>query len=327
MARSTDFARGLSLLVIASVVATAPLARADALVAPSVRLTWVRGENAEGCSDGPTIARSISARLGKNVFSESASTSIEGVVEHHGQAWQAHLYMRGADGRLAGVRHLSNEGPDCSALDAAATLAIALAIDPKAALSAAEAPPIAPPTAVDASQPAAHAGPRSDGAEFSARGLLGAGLLPQTSAGVALSAEIAVARSVDATAGALYLPEARTSVGDFAFGLTAGWGGACVRTARARASVSLCGKVLVGAIHSVVFTLEPAAPGDRWWAAGALSAQARLRIAGPVLAELGLEGIAPMTRDRFVVGGRVDPVFRQGPVAGMAFVGLGVTIP
>jgi hypothetical protein len=125
----------------------------------------------------------------------------------------------------------------------------------------------------------------------------------------------------------MYLPEVHTSVGDFAFGLTAGWGGACVRTDRARANLSLCGKVLLGAIHSVVFSLEPAEPGERWWAAGALSAQARLRVAGPVLAELGLEAVAPMTRDRFLVGGHADPVFRQGPVAGIAFVGLGVTIP
>jgi hypothetical protein len=350
MGEGLDFVRAVPLLVIAVALAQGPCARADTPAQPSVRLVWVREQNTEGCSDGAALVRSVSARLGKNVFSDSAPTSIEGVIEHAGQAWQAHLYLRGADGHLAGVRHLSSEGPDCSALDAAATLAIALAIDPQAALRLAAAADIpssrAPPPAADAialtaapptedTRPPARQLPvtpvdpwqRPGGTELTGLTLLGVGLLPQAAAGVGLSAAVAIADWASATVGAVYWPEVHTVAGDFAFGLTAGWVGGCARSGGARAGLSVCGKVLFGAIHSVVFALEPTEPGDRPWAGGALSAQARLRLFGPVIAELGIEGIAPMTRDRFLVHGRSDLVFQQEPVTGVGFGGLGVTIP
>src|SRR5260370_20595553 len=107
----------------------------NALSAPSARLVWVRGENTEGCSDGAAMARRVSMRLGKNPFREDALTSIEGVIQREAQRWQAQIYMRGADGRLAGTRRLTSDSADCDGLDAAATLAIALAIDPEAVLS------------------------------------------------------------------------------------------------------------------------------------------------------------------------------------------------
>jgi hypothetical protein len=296
------------------------------------------------------MARRVSARLGKNVFSDSAPTSIEGVIEHVEQGWRAHVYMRGADGRLAGVRHLSSEGTDCAALDAAATLVIALAIDPEAALrppsegnvrspDAAPAPTdirsaTPPPPAADAPAPAkvlagapVDGGQRPYGAELTGRALMGAGLLPQASAGLGLSAEMAIARPLYASVGAAYWPEVRTPAGDVAFGITAGWAGGCVRADGARTGASLCGKLLLGAIHSVVFTLEPTEPGDRLWAGAALSAQARLRLLGRLIAELGVEGIVPVTRDPFLVQGRSAPVFQQAPIAGVAFAGLGLSIP
>jgi hypothetical protein len=337
-------------LVIAVALTLAPRARADERAQPSVRLVWVREESAEGCSDGAAIARSVSARLGKNVFSDSATTSIEGVIERAGKGWLAHLYLRGADGHLAGVRHPSSEGPDCAALDAAAALAVALAIDPQATLrlpAAADIPSsYAPPTATHAvvltaalpkedarspaqQLPAIAVDPwqRPGGSEFTGRALLGVGLMPHAAAGVGLSATVAIGHWAAATVGALYWPEVHTADGDFAFGLTAGWVGGCARSSGARAGASVCGKVLLGAIHSVVFALEPTDPGDRAWAGAALSAQARLRLFGPVMAEFGIEGIAPMTRQRFLVRGRSDPVFQQEPIAGVGFAGLGVTIP
>ncbi|MGA7120005.1 MAG: hypothetical protein WBY94_07910, partial [Polyangiaceae bacterium] len=97
-----------------------------------MRLVWVLGERTQGCADRATIARRVVARLGREVFSESAPRSVEGVVQHEGDRWDAHLYVRDGDGSLFGSRYLSSTAPDCSALDAAVTLAIALAIDPDA---------------------------------------------------------------------------------------------------------------------------------------------------------------------------------------------------
>jgi hypothetical protein len=257
--------------------------------------------------------------------------------------------MRSADGQLAGVRHLSSDATDCAALDAAAALVIALAVDPEAALRPAPAvdvrspdaeplatdirapsPPPSAPLAAEALAPGnatVDGGQRPPSAELTGRALMGAGLLPQASAGLGISTEMVALRSLYATVGAVYWPEARTPAGDVAFGLTAGWAGGCWRSDGARAGLSLCAKLMAGAIHSVVFTLEPAEPGDRLWAGGALSSQARVRVFGRVVAELGIEGIAPMTRAPFLVRGRSAPVFQEGPIAGVAFAGLGLTIP
>jgi hypothetical protein len=317
-------------------------ARADSPPLPQVRLIWVRGEGTEGCSDGPSIASRVSQRLGRSVFSDSAPTRIEGVIEREGAEWRAHLYMRGADGRLRGVRHLASDAPDCDALDAAATLAVALAIDPEAALRPLSSPPAAPlsngsvanssqavPPVVAAPSPVTlNARPRPAEIEVSFDALASLGLLPKTSAGTSLSAGVEAARFTEVTAGVLYLPEVHTADGDFAFGLTAGWAGACFLPVVApRTRLSLCGMGLLGAIHSVVLAFEPTNPGERLWAAAALSARVRVRVAGPVIADVGGDAIAPLKRDTFLVTNRPGTVFQEGPLVGTLFAGLGVEIP
>ncbi len=314
-------------------------AGADPSSLPQVRLIWVRGEGTDGCSDGASIASRVSQRLGRSVFSDSALTRIEGVVEREGAQWRADLYMRGADGRLEGARHLTSEAPDCDALDAAATLAVALAIDPEAALRPLPAPAATMPSsgsAADGPQAAAPVPspvilderPRREDVELSVDALASFGLLPKTSVGMSLSLGVEVARPVEVPAGALYLPEVHTADGDFAFGLTAGWAGACYIPAEApRARLSLCGMGLLGALHSVVLAFEPTNPGERFWAGAALSARLHVRVAGPVTVDLGGDAIAPLTRDEFRVKYRPVAVFQEGHVVGTLFAGLGVEIP
>jgi hypothetical protein len=315
---------------------------ADSPPLPQVRLIWVRGEGTDGCSDGASIASRVSQRLGRSVFSDSALTRIEGVIEREGAEWRAHLYMRGADGRLEGVRHLTSDAPDCNALDAAATLAVALAIDPDSALRPPPSPAAAAPSSANVAespQPLAAAlpalppmtlkePPRRENVELSAEAIVSMGLLPKTSVGMSLSTGVEVARSTEVTAGALYLPEVHTADGDFAFGLTAGWAGACflpVETPRAR--LSLCGTGLLGAIHSVVLAYEPLNPGERLWAAAGLSARVRVRVAGPVIVDVGGDAIAPLTRDDFRVRNLPSTVFQETGIVGTVFAGLGVEIP
>lgn len=328
----------------------------DSTEAPSVRLVWVLGEDTDGCSDGASIARRVSTRLGKNVFSDAATTSIEGVIQRAGPRWEAHLYIRGADGKLAGARLLTSDGPTCEALDSATTLAVALAIDPIAALRplpaappgpsapvaalpavppaapamAPSAAPVTPPSVPPAepspvASPAARRPPPKRVAQSTVRGVFAAGLLPHPAFGVEVSTDIEVARFVGISAGALYLPEVHSGP-DFAFGLTAGWLGGCAHT-HAFVDLSACGKALLGGIHSVVYGVEPDKPGDRLWAGAALSAEASLLLLGPMALEVGGEAVAPLIRDHFVVQGRSGDVFQQQVVGGAAFVGLGVTIP
>jgi hypothetical protein len=333
----------------------------------ALRLVWVRGERTQDCGDRAAIARRVVERLGRDVFSEAASRSIEGVIQHEGERWDAHLYVRDANGGLSGSRYLTSTGPDCTALDAAVTLAIALAIDPDAAFrptstgsstmapsasapSLAAALPPAPtqpvlpiptsqttrpaevPTAipsVDASRfPKSLAPPRRGSLSVAARALVAVGVLPVAGAGAALSAQGPVDRTFQGTAGVLYLPEVRTPSGGFAFGLTAGWLGVCAQPwTQGRIALAICGTILFGALHSVVFALDPIQPGDTLWSSASLSIGARVRIAGPLIAEVGAEALFPFTREQFLVKGAGTPAFQEGSVGGFGFGGLGVSIP
>lgn len=334
-----------------------------------MRLVWVRGERTQGCLDRGAIARRVVERLGREVFSDSAPRSIEGVVQHEGDRWDAHLYVREADGSLFGSRYLTSTAPDCTALDAAVTLAIALVIDPDAATrpSLATVPPpaptpdpVAPPAAPSSPSdrgPVAAAPPptttpahaplpiaatlpnpvpprtpqepfRADALAATGRALVAAGVLPAAAVGAGLSVEGPVNRTVQATAGMLYLPEVRTASRDFAFGLTSGWLGACAKPwAEGRVAITACGKILLGAIHSVVYTLAPTEPGDRVWTSAALTLGFKVRIGGPFVAELGGEGWVPFTPYRFRVVGQSGWVFQEGSVSGFVFAGVGVSIP
>jgi hypothetical protein len=331
----------------------ARVARADAAVPESFRLVWIRGERTESCADGSAIARRVSARLGREVFTESATRSIEGVIQHEGQHWEAHIYARDEKGKLIGSRDILNDGQDCASLDAAVTLAIALTIDPEAALrpapalapapasaSASALAPVCPPPPLPAppcplSQPCppqpTAASPRNDPITLTARALLAGGVLPGASPGMALAADVPAYRALHGTAGVLFLPETKDSTGNFAFGLTAAWLGPCVAPVRGvRGALSACSKVSLGAIHSVVYEsgLDPTKlAGDRFWAGGSFSLEGRLRLVGPLVAEAGAELVFPITQQKFSVQGQAKPAYDESAVAGIGFLGLGVSIP
>jgi hypothetical protein len=349
-------------------------ARADADDGPrgAFRFVWVRGERTETCAGRDAIAQAVTQRLGKNGFSESAPRSIEAVLQHEGDLWEAHIYVRDADGKLNGSRILTSRTATCASIEAAATLAIALVIDPDSAFRPAPPPtspgsvlpsaaaPVAPPAGVPApvvvpcptiepppppspppppppcpierpcppaaSFPAAEASPRAATETVSLRAVAAFGLLPALAPGLALSAEIPLLRSFAATTGVLYLPEQRTSNGEFAFGMTAVWLGACARPwETSRTSFSACATAQAGGMHSVVLGLEPAGPGERAWAGASLGAVVRLRILGPLEAEAGVDLVIPFTRYQYLVEQKPQPVFQQGAAAGVGFLGAGLS--
>lgn len=359
MARVGPGAVSASLGLLAA--ATPALAETDP---ESVRLVVVRGERTETCSDRAAMSSKVSARLGRNVFSESAARSIEAVLQHEGEHWEAHVYVRDAGGALVGSRYFASESPDCAALDAAVALAVALTIDPDAALRSASAtgttagparpavteaarastpapsspaagatPPVAAQT-----RPKPDAGPvsapshpwRPNTAVFTTRALLVApGVLPSTAGGLAFSTEAPSDQPIHGSAGLMYLPEAPTP-DHFAFGLTAAWLGVCAQPWRTpRAAFTLCATSLLGAIHAVVPAgYTPVNPGERIWAAASLSAGLRVRLIGPLLAELGGQLLVPIPRTSFTIAhSSGPPEFREQAAGIMGFAGLGVSIP
>ncbi|HEX3344607.1 MAG TPA: hypothetical protein VHS09_08535 [Polyangiaceae bacterium] len=164
------------------------------------------------------------------------------------------------------------------------------------------------------------------------RGVLAGGLLPSASFGAEVAGDVSVSRALHgalhATVGALLLPEVRNAGGDLSFGLTAAWAGACLDGWSGRwGSTSLCATGMLGAIHAVVYVLEPTTPGEQLWAGIGVTPRIRVRLAGPVVWEAGGELVVPVTRQQFTVGGRPGVAFQELPVAGVGFLGLGWSIP
>ena len=313
-----------------------------------VRFSWVRGEGAEGCADQQRIAEQVSARLGKSPFSAEAPRSIEAVVSRAEHGYRAVIFVRGDGASPVGTREIASEAVGCASIEAASVLAIALAIDPDAALRPPEPPPPAPlppapaaplpapplPTPfVMAPRPIAPPLPVAPRDRIGASGLslrvgAGFGLLPHITPGVALAGHVSLSARVDLAAEALWMPEARTDDARFSFGLTALSLGACFVPVRADSvDLAACAAIWGGALHAVVFDLQPASPGDYPWVAASAAPRLRVRLGPHVHLEAGAHLLFPITRPPFTVSGWKDPVFRQSPVTGLPFVGLGANFP
>lgn len=349
----------LGLAWAAASFAVAPPASA----AEPVRFAWVRGEGAEGCAGQQAIADGVTARLGEGAISATAPRSIEAVVSRVDRGFRVVLFVRGADGSLAGSRELTSESDRCASIEAASVLAVALAIDPDASTRPPpavsppspfppllpEPSPAAPPAPASAAPapalpPAPPPAPRSlvfptiprapsplalatdtSGAGLTLRAGPGFGLLPSPAPALSLAAHVALAARVEVTAEALWMPEARTEDRRFAFGLTAFSLGVCRSLSRARAyDLGVCAAVWGGALHAVVLDLAPVAPGDFAWAAASITPHLRVRVAPHVHLDLGVQVIVPFVRRSFEVSGWQAPVFQQAPVTLVPFGGAGL---
>jgi hypothetical protein len=363
----------MALAILGVLLLPASRARAGEVVTPpDVRLVWVRAESALSCPSRAELEASVSARLGRPVFSEGGPRAIDGFVQRDGLRWAAHIYATDAEGKLVGSRELASDGPDCAALASAAALAIALVIDPDAALRPAPpavratpdappphvaAPPPQPPAALPVQEPCPHCPPyvaalppqppaalsvqepcprcppsaaTSSAGPTSVLGeaVLAVGLLPRASAGFGLSVDVPVVRGLDATLGALLLPEVRTSANTFGFSLMAARAGACaVPWRQPRAAASVCADVLLGSMESVVYADVPTRPGGRFWAGAGGTAKLAARLAGPVVAEIGASVVVPFVRSRYFVENVPATVFQEPVIAGLGFAALGVSIP
>ena len=152
------------------------------------------------------------------------------------------------------------------------------------------------------------------------------GLLPHVSVGPALAGRVQIRAPVSVTAGIRWLPDRSTDDDAFAFGMTIGWLGVCVDAIRRPAlAAGLCASLQAGEIHAVVEdTRQAEAGGDAWFATSA-SAHGTWRFAGPVTAELGLEGLVPLGPYQLGARGCDAVVFQQRSLVGIVSLGLGMS--
>ena len=288
--------RGASALLVASLALIPAAARAEC-VPGAADVSWVRLEGAESCPTAARIRAEVARRLETTIGGPGEGRSIDVVVQGGPGSWTAKIRTRGC-GAPEAVREIASKSLTCEAITNAATLVIALAIDPVAALRAprgADAPP-ASARAADAPTPAAPAAssaltapamapaaapwqpaparppldrvpaispPAAPHVEttVSVRGLATAGLLPAVGLGLAWSAEWTVTPLLTLTTGLAWLPERRTADPTYGFGMTAGWVGACAEVLRLRSVVlGPCGRLLAGTIDAVLYTNPAVTP-------------------------------------------------------------------
>ncbi|MFT3770423.1 MAG: hypothetical protein QM820_33770 [Minicystis sp.] len=354
-ARARAVAQGSSCALLGAALALCPAAARAECLPGAADVSWVRLEGAESCPAAARIRADVARRVGTAVGGPGEGRSIDAVVQGGPGRWTAQIRTRGCGAEEA-VREITSKAPTCEPIASAATLVIALAIDPSAALGpprAAEAPapaaprlppfpPPAPPqlpppwppqAPVAAPPPAPVAAPPPPTARVEAtvtlRGLATVGLLPVIGLGLALSAEWSVTPLVTVTTDLAWLPERRMANPTYGFGMTVGSMGACLEVLRfTTVSLGPCGRVLGGAIDAVLYTnpaITPVAPGQRAWAGLGVGARLAVRVVGPLRAEAGLDAIAPLTRYAFALEKPATPVFQQPPVTGALFLGAGVT--
>jgi hypothetical protein len=328
-----------------------------------VRLSWVRASGADACSTEPEIAAQVARKLGRSPFAADATKSVEALVAHEGRGWRAEIHVRSRDGGLIGSRDLTSEAQGCAGIEAAAVLAIVLAIDPDALTnppsqvapdgsrftpppSVAPSPPpsvpralVSPPLDVPFPLPAwvppepsappperEGLGPRQS--SIALRVGAGIGLLPRVGVALALAGHVGVARSVQLVAEALWMPEVHTTDKGFSFGLAAGALGACLTLVQVRrVDFAACASLWAGALHSVVYVLAPVSPGERPWGAAEASPLLRVRLADHLHLELGVHVLVPLVRSEFTVTGFKDPVFQESVVTAAPFGGIGAHFP
>jgi hypothetical protein len=138
-------------IVFASIL---EVAAAHADTERTASLSWVALPGAEACAGAASLAREVEERLHRRaLFSASeADVSIEGRVEPvPSGGWHAVVELRDRRGVLLGTRTLDGVGTDCAELRKSVALAVALMIDPEAALHP------APPAPSEAAAPLATA--------------------------------------------------------------------------------------------------------------------------------------------------------------------------
>ncbi len=321
------------------------------------RLVWVRAANASSCPGQLEVERQVRSRLGRDPFDVDANRIINARVSSDGALWHVQLSVTDNLGTALGQRSLDVGADNCGEVADTVSLAVALAIDPNVPLQA-KAPlanaaaesfvnlpaPAAQPSAPPATFSAPYRHPNTYEtrppmalearwnhyqSEVTLRGVAAAGLLPGFAGGTSVAG--AFGRSgARLTLALLYLPESKRN--GFAYGLAAVSSGLCVDVARSRLlATGLCGEFALGAIHAVVYRLEPLHPGDRLTAAVGFGPKIGWHAWAPLFFEVGVSTWVGLVQPKFSILGadstHSTTEFQSRLVSGTGFVGVGVATP
>jgi hypothetical protein len=311
-------------------VLLAVLGARRAHAAEPVRLEWVRLEGAGSCIDAAQLEARVQRRLGTDPFDARASRSIEGVARRTRAAWRAQIAVRARPSDAnPPLRELESTGADCESLSNAVVLAVALAIDPAAALSDAPVEPTPAPRPVEEPKAPTPA-PITAASEATLAGranlALAAqlGLLPKASFGVALGVAATLTPRFELGLRAQAFPEVEVvDEPSYATGLAALTLELCGRARPAKVvDLRVCGGPSLGLLHAAVLQGERTQPGERASLAAELGLDAAFALTPTLAFELGARAAAPITRYRFILEGSDRPLFTQSAIAAIAHLGL-----
>jgi len=317
-------------------------------------LSWTRLEGAESCIGARELALAVERLLGRAVFVSTAKAelSVEGRVEaRDGGAWHAVIVVADEQGQVLGTRELDSAEPDCRSLDDPVALAIALMIDPDAALAPtppASGPPAPPPEVivrekpvyvpVPVERPDEPAKPPADEEDpwrwaVRAGPVFGAGVMPGLGLGLTASATVEPPWFLPVEGGAIlfFEREAESDGLRGAIDLMLAQGAVCPATLRGYGLVfSTCVEVQLGALWYE--GLESAAGQEDTRFAFNLGARLRLdyRVIGPLTVGVGAAGAVPLLRDPIELddsSGQPHEIYHQSPVVFLPDVHLGLEFP
>jgi hypothetical protein len=328
-----------TLMAVASLVAWlggAGTARAAEQRPVVAALALERDPSAEDCLEAAVLSSGVEARLQRSVFGpqEGADVVVAVRLSRQGEgAFTAAIELRSEDGQLVGTREIATRAEHCSALDEALELAIALMVDitvdelpppvPRAA------PPRPAPPRTPITLPPRTPAPRQPW-HFRAAVLAAAalGLLPAPAGGVRASFGVEPpsffiteldftwwppeSDSADAAGVRLRLAALGLYVCPVAVG---------PRTTRAW----FCAGQEVGQLEASGFGFERNERRRRLSYDLGLRARFSQTVAGPFGLLLGVQALAPLSRDRFVAaepGAERREVFRRPPLAAAAELGF-----
>ncbi|HJL18642.1 MAG TPA: hypothetical protein RMH99_23475 [Sandaracinaceae bacterium LLY-WYZ-13_1] len=298
--------------------------------------SWVRLRGAEGCPAEPALAADVERRLGYDPFRPPFGQSLEGVVARAEGRWTVTLLNRDADGALLGRRELSSEQPACAALGDAVALAIALAIDPEAAMRAptpATPDPSPAPGAADEAPadeapddpPAPPAAP-PDRVRLSIAAVGSYDVVPSWGVGPRLAVDGPVVGPLRWYGAVVHWTEQVATLDDTTFGITLTTFslGLCAGARFDWLRFDGCASIDVGGATAVVYSPTPRAPGERVFVGATGLVRLEARLVAPLW--LGLFGgvAVPFVRHEYRVQGRPEVVFSPSALAPVAGAELAV---
>ncbi len=131
-------AKLLRTLLASAALAAVVLCPALARAAPgdATRLEYARSERAARCPDRDALKSAVSKRLGYDPFFPAARQTIVVEITDVDEGLRAQMHLIDERGIIVGSRELKDEIGQCDELVASLALAISIALDPSAALSA-----------------------------------------------------------------------------------------------------------------------------------------------------------------------------------------------